>query len=93
MNGVAMHITEFFHSLGLTPNAEVVVARLPERCAFDLVEFAGSVLLEHLESDSKLFSRWFAQQQVHVLGHNYVTADEEVVPLASAVEDFEEYIT
>jgi hypothetical protein len=60
MNRVAVDVAEFLDSLRLTPDVEIIVTRLPERYAFDGAEFAGGVLLEHLDHDRELTSLRFA---------------------------------
>ena len=51
-------------------------------------QFAGRVLLQHLDRDRELFALGFADQKVYVLGHDYVTCNVEVIPLAGAFENF-----
>src|SRR5215471_3172088 len=88
VNGVAVNVTQFLDAFGLTLHVEVVVPRLPERDAFYRSQFAGGVLLQHLDRDRELFALGFADQKVYVLAHDYVTCSVEVVPPAGAFEDF-----
>lgn len=44
------------------------------------------ILLEHLQDLGERSAFWFADEQMNVIGHYYVSADEEAVPLANLLE-------
>jgi hypothetical protein len=50
-------------------------------------EFAGHLLLQHLERDRECAALRFADEQMNVLRHDYVPGDEHPVPLANALQN------
>lgn len=88
-----MDIAQLLDALGLAPDIEIVIARLPEGSAFDRTKFARCVLLEHLKRDGEPATLRFADQEVNMFGHNYEAANKESVPAAGAFEHLQEYVT
>lgn len=71
------------HTLTLTPNVEVVIARLPER-------FFGAplvrLLFQRLSGSGQGIALGLVYQQMDVIGHFDVSVDEEPVGLPNSLE-------
>jgi hypothetical protein len=85
-DGIAVHVAQFLNSLVLAPDVEVVVAGQPEGAAFRRAELTRRILLEHLQNLGESSALRFADEQKNVLGHYYISADEESVPLANLLQ-------
>jgi len=81
-----MDISQLLHAFPFTPNRKIVVANLPEIRRTDRLQLAGGDLFQHLNRDRKSLAFRFADEQMYVLGHYYVSCDVAAVPTAHALE-------
>jgi hypothetical protein len=65
----------------VVPHIEVVVTALPESNLSRPLEFSPHLLLQNLQDGAELKSARFADQQMHVFGHDDVAGDDEAVAL------------
>ena len=85
---VPMKVLQLLHSFLFRPDVEVVVRALPEpRQRVGMNEFARNILLQHLYRDRECAALGFANEQMNVLGHDYVPGDEHPVPSANALQN------
>ena len=80
---VAMHVVELLDALGLGVNIEVIVAALPEGPRAALHRNRELERLQHLRQQ---YRARLAHQQMHVLGHDDVTGNEDLVPDAHRLQ-------
>src|SRR5271157_6417479 len=77
-------------ALALRPHVEIVIASLPEVCPVTN-KTAGNRLLDGLHGAGQRSVLRLADQQMHVLGHDHVTDEIEVVaPSALFQRDFKQ---
>jgi len=81
VNRIAMHVLELLDRLFMVPDIEVIVATLPESYVTRFLEFSRYLLLQHLQDNGELEIAGFADQQMHVFGHDNVTRYNEAVLL------------
>ena len=108
---IHVHVVKFFDELGLTPDIEIVEARLPElrqqvvgmakwkpellgRCCFGRLatELPRHALLQNLHDGGRGACGRFADEQVNVIGHDYVTRKSEAVAVAHLVQNLHKQI-
>jgi hypothetical protein len=65
-----MHIIQFLRQFPFTLNIEVIISGLP-KWVRPVTQLARNDLLKHLQPNRQFASLRFAQQQMHVLGHNH----------------------
>ena len=80
-----MNISKFFHKLRFIPNIEIVVALLPEMLGFTDQSPRYS-LLQRLDRVGEIVLLRFAEQQVNVFGHDYITVDAKFESEAHTLE-------
>jgi len=71
-----MHVAEFLDSLVFVLHVEIVVARLPE---WALLALNRHGQLQGLNGLAEWCIFWFADQQVNVLRHDDIAANNEIV--------------
>ena len=76
----------------------IMIGRLAEKtpgesCRSSPVQLARDVLFEHLQNFRWIGSFWFAHQQVHVLGHYYVSDEPESESRPDLIEVFDKAIS
>jgi hypothetical protein len=87
LDRIAVQVAQLLDQLALTPHIEVIIALLPERAASGKrPQLTPHVLLEHLNRQRQLAPLGLADQQVHVLGHDHVSAHVEPVPLPNPLQ-------
>jgi hypothetical protein len=81
-----MDVAKFFRKLALAPKIEIVVASLPERIGCPQGQSAGYALLQRLHGLSERTALRLVYQQVHVLGHDYVSVHAEPELLSNSFQ-------
>ena len=89
---ITVHVTQLLDPLGLAPDIEVVISRLPQQTALGRAQAPRYILLEHLQRDGKLGALRLAHQQMNVFGHNHVSRDVKSIPLPRLLESFFEEV-
>ena len=84
-----MNIAELLDEFAVGEDVEVVVAALPELWATAL-ETLGRLVLEHVQGDGERVAFGFAEEKMHVFGHQDVSEDVELMPGPKLFEFFEE---
>jgi hypothetical protein len=95
---IAMNVSQFLNPLRLGPDGRVVISNLPEslRLPHPSRVFCGRVglrpqlsrsdLLQHLNHERKFCPLRFADEQVHMLGHDYISGNEAAMPPADTFQ-------
>ncbi len=83
---VAVNVVEFLAELAMVAHIEIVVSLLPKVITAVADQPAGDSLLQGLQCGGKGVAFGFAQQQMHVLRHDYVSIDAELVTAANTFE-------
>jgi len=81
-----MDIAQLLKPLLLTPNRKGVIANLPEMWKTHYLELAGSNLFEYLENNREFGTLRLTNEQMNVLGHDYVSNDVASVPAANSIQ-------
>jgi len=76
LHRVAVHIAQLLDTLFFCEYVEVVVTPLPERPFSSL---HGNGKLKSLQRACECSLQWLADKQVHVLGHDNIARDNEVI--------------
>src|SRR6266568_5107448 len=80
-----MDVAQFLKELRVVADVEIIVAVLPE--VFGGADQASrNSLFQRLDDDVEGLSARFAQQQMHMLGHDNVAIDAQSVASAHALE-------
>ena len=77
-----MNVPQLLNALRLGPDVEVVVARQPKRSTFNFAQLPRNILLQHLQRNRELRSFRLGDQQMNVLGHDYISGDVEAIPFS-----------
>ena len=83
---IAMDVTKLLHELLVAVNVEIVIALQPEVAARRRDEATCDALFEGLERFSKCRASGLAKQDMHVLWHDDVSVDIQVI---AATDTFE----
>src|SRR5271157_1448208 len=90
LHRIAVNVAQLLDALALRPHVEIVIASLPEVCPVTN-QTAGNRLLDGLHGAGQRSVLRLADQQMHVLGHDHVTDEIEVVsPSALFQRDFKQ---
>src|SRR5271157_3211799 len=90
LHRIAVNVAKLLDALALRPHVEIVIASLPEVCQVTN-QTAGNRLLDGLHGAGQRSVLRLADQQMHVLGHDHVTDEIEVVsPSALFQRDFKQ---
>ena len=110
LDGIVVHVAEFFCLLAFRPDVEVVETALPEMVILHgrkipkaaLCGLAGHVgaadnpssktLFQDLHHDGWISLVRFADQEMEVLGHDYISQNHETIALTHLLEDRQEEI-
>src|SRR5439155_24852058 len=81
-----MDIAQLLKPLLLTPNRKGVIANLPEMWKTHYLELAGSNLFEYLENNREFGTLRLTNEQMNVLGHDYLSNDVVYVLVANSIK-------
>ena len=87
-----MDVAQFLDAFCFRPDVEIVISREPEGTTLRLAELACNILLEHLQRERELSSFRFSDEQVNMLGHDYVRGNVKSVPLPHSFQSLLEEI-
>src|SRR5439155_20535496 len=81
LDRIAMNVAQLFDELRMIPNIEIVISLLPEMLGI-ANQAPRHPLFQGLERISQRLPLGFAQQQMYMLGHDYVAihAKSELAP-------------
>src|SRR5512147_2288020 len=104
-----MHIAQFLHSLVLSPNIEIVEARLPHVSEFVIFPQAGlggsfpasplsqhlpcEALLHYLHHSGRRSFLRFADQNMKMLWHDHIAYYDQSVALTRLLQQIEKQVT
>ena len=71
-----MNVAQLLLELFPIVNIEVIVSLLP-KVQFVADQSPGHALLQGLDGNGERFADWFAQQQMHMVGHDNVSIDAQ----------------
>ena len=83
-----MNVVQFLGELPMIADVEIVVTLLPEMVGAVSDQAARDSLLERLDGLGQRVTFGFAQQKMHVFGHDDVSVDAELVTAADTFESF-----
>ena len=99
-----MHVPQLLNVLALAEDVEIIISWLPEGARQIVPEHhlvgrflfsaapAGDTLLEHLHHQGNTSLAGFADQQVRVFRHDYITPDGEILLLPDFVQHFQKQV-
>lgn len=73
-----MNVTQLLKKLRSVANIEIAIPLLPEMCNF-AEKLSRNALLQALQNNCQRSALGFAEKQMHVLRHYYVSIDIEIV--------------
>lgn len=85
LHWTAMDIAQFLCSLPLGPHRKIAVANLPEATLVFRFQLVRRDLPKHLDCHGEFPSFRFADEQMDMLGHGYISGNEASVPDADAL--------
>jgi len=83
-----MNVVQFLGELPMIADVEIVVTLLPEVIASNGDQSSSDSLLQRLESAGQCIPLGFAQEKVHVFGHDDVSINAQMVHAADTFESF-----
>src|SRR5580698_5933430 len=85
-----MHVAEFFDSLVLGADVEVIISRQPKG---SLLRLLGDGCFQRLNSAVERSSLRFGYQEMNVLRHDDIAEDKEDIPSANLLQSVLEKLT
>src|ERR1035438_10156537 len=79
LDRVAVHVPQLLHPLPLVMHIEIIVPPLPEPDCSARLQFSRCLLLQNLQGYRQRGAHRLANQQMNVLGHQYVACDDHPV--------------
>ncbi len=85
LDRIAVYVTKFLHEFAVVPDIEVIVAFQPKRIRSPQSQPPRNSLFKRLHCLCQRAALWFANQQMYMLWHDYVTVHAQFVPLSNAL--------
>ncbi|HTZ88749.1 MAG TPA: hypothetical protein VMA71_00330 [Alloacidobacterium sp.] len=85
---ILMHVKQFFRHLLLSENVEVIKSPLPHLASNHIVYLSRRTLFHNLQHRGKSSDLRLAQEEMNMLGHDYISSHSKKIFLA----DFFEYL-